>query len=237
MTAILPVLNRGDLLFTALQSIDYPIEWVVVIDNSCGKNESVQQALHACKERMELEVVTPDFNLGYGASINWGFNNRMGPWLTMSNDMVFHPGCIERMVEHAFADPGALVIGSNQGLIASLIRSDAVAIVGTFDENFYPAYCEDFDWWRRVTLSGVRTSKAPEALVDHIGSQTIRSDLEVAQKNAPTHARNLAFYERKWGGWAKDACFQTPFNDPSWPINHWQIDPEHYEHNRSIWAA
>src|SRR4051794_21870778 len=86
----IPVLNRGDLLRRCLQSIDYPVELTVIVNN--GDDAGVRNTLHEMvggslridssesrfspllyqrNDGSQVLVVTPETNLGVAAS--WNF--------------------------------------------------------------------------------------------------------------------------------------------------------------------
>lgn len=230
MTIILPVLNRIDLLEQALASIDVPVEKLLIVDNSGGALD-----LNEIRKKYGAWVLSYGSNLGYSASINAGFHACKPPWLTMSNDMVWDPGSIAKLLKAHEEHPEMVLICSKLGLIGTLWTPKAIEQVGYLDENFHPAYFEDVDWWRRLVLSGAPTMGVQEATGKHVGSATIKSDPDLERKNALTSGANGAYYCKKWGGEPRKEIFTHPFNDPNWPITKWVLDCDHYERNWKIW--
>jgi hypothetical protein len=111
-----------------------------------------------------------------------------------------------------------------QGAACMAIGPNAIETVGYFDQNFWPAYFEDADYFRRLELSGIPNLWDERILLEHNRSQTVRTDFLLKQLHDERIRRNERYYIRKWGGlrgWGgPDAppgqeLFAHPFNDPS----------------------
>jgi hypothetical protein len=111
-----------------------------------------------------------------------------------------------------------------QGAACMAVGEGAIEAIGYFDQNFWPAYFEDADYFRRLELSGIPTLWDEHILLEHNRSQTIRSDFLLKRLHDERTRRNEQYYIRKWGGlrgWGgPDAppgqeLFTHPFNDPS----------------------
>ncbi len=77
-----------------------------------------------------------------------------------------------------------------------LIRRALLDDIGLFDEAFF-FFFEDADFSRRATAKGWRLAVAPDALVDHRGSSTIRHMTEMqARCYRAGHVRYLRNYSR-----------------------------------------
>jgi GT2 family glycosyltransferase len=111
-----------------------------------------------------------------------------------------------------------------QGAACMAVGEGAIETIGYFDQNFWPAYFEDADYFRRLDLSGIPTLWDERILLEHNRSQTIRADFLLKRLHDERTRRNEQYYIRKWGGlrgWGgPDAppgqeLFAHPFNDPS----------------------
>jgi hypothetical protein len=89
----------------------------------------------------------------------------------------------------------------------------AVEKIGYFDENFWPAYFEDFDYHYRLGLAGVPLLRDKRALLQHQRSATIRHDRFLSLLHPERLRRCEAYYIRKWGGRPDHETFVSPFND------------------------
>lgn len=106
-----------------------------------------------------------------------------------------------------------------------LIAPDFFDLLGTFDENFRPAWYEDNDMHRRATLLGyklIMTTAAPHV---HIGGVSTSMIPEVVHSD-----NSKEYYIRKWGGvpyshpdGPQKEYFLTPFNDPNLTPKDWSL--------------
>lgn len=85
--------------------------------------------------------------------------------------------------------------------------------MGCFDENIFPAYYEDCDYSRRLTLAGININNAP-AIVFHEGSGTIKKSPELNTQNLTTMMATQKYYRKKWGALNGEETYRLPFNDP-----------------------
>lgn len=231
-TIIIPVFNRPDLLRKAIDSIDFPWQHLVLVANHLSV---MSDAKEIERSFANVHVVHAGFNLGFGASANYVFRRYPAPWLLLNNDIIFHPGSVEAMMKAYEADPDLCMITAGEGMTSALFTKHGIGFVGDFDENFWPAYCEDCDWVRRMVLSGGRSISAEGASVEHAGSQTINSDPFLSKLNSITHRHNQEYYRKKWGGSIHQEVHTLPFGKN--PLSYWEIDPVHYGRNRRIWDA
>lgn len=76
-----------------------------------------------------------------------------------------------------------------------------------FDENFFPAYCEDNDILVRATHLGRKIRQLSWAGFKHTGSATLKFDQAARAANNRTFDRNVRYFQQKWG--------MSPFRDPA----------------------
>jgi GT2 family glycosyltransferase len=99
---------------------------------------------------------------------------------------------------------------------------DFLSKLGTFDENFVPAYFEDADMRYRMMLLGYDGIAVPDAKMLHKWSTTQNMDAPVCSHEQ--FRRNRAYYIEKWGGDHKHERFSRPYGDPSRDVNDWVVD-------------
>jgi hypothetical protein len=105
-------------------------------------------------------------------------------------------------------------------------------VVGTFDENIN-AYCEDDDYRIRVIKSEIKYGfgKGDRNLLYHEGSATVRRNPFYQFKSYKSFQLNKEYMFKKWKA-VQDSdpkwkpVFETPFNDPKWPLDKWVLDAE-----------
>lgn len=187
----IPVLNRYDLLQRMLDSIDYPVEKLLIIDNG-GELDSV--SVPSCvKTHRVLPMLS---NLGVATSWNLGFKNfyRDNYYCFASADMWFEKGDLEKLsnassnrisLHRGFPHWQTFVIGEN-----------VVEKIGVFDEALHPIYFEDNDYVRRAENAGIGISYLDLA-GGHDNSSTIASDDHYSRRNSDTFMDNQAYYLRK----------------------------------------
>lgn len=160
--------------------------------------------------------------------------------LVCNDDILFAPDCIDAMIREferltpeivmvtptnilaAVGDKYAILgyhkpadepitISDHPNFSCFLIAPDYFSQIGTFDEKFTPAWFEDNDAHRRITLSGHRAICTTAAPMVHVGGVTTklmeRPDSGVSQQH----------YVEKWGGlpFPASETFHTPYNDPT----------------------
>jgi GT2 family glycosyltransferase len=188
---IIPVLNRYDLLDRSLESIDYDIHDILVINNGVEDWEP---------ERDDLNIHILDMPSNQGVSGSWNLGIKSYPhapwWLISSADTSFIPGSLKQFDEYSNSDR---CIKSNAAYSCFSIGENIVADVGLFDEYIYPAYYEDNDYDDRMVLAGyLENILCPGIQVDDSGgSQTIKSDNKLMERNHDTFRKNRDYYHNK----------------------------------------
>jgi GT2 family glycosyltransferase len=238
----IPCLNRGDFLLRCVLSIDHPMENLVVINN--GTDPGVIGAVDRIRARdipnqglfTNIRIESHD-HLGCGPAWNRIIRTSPGAWMVTANDIQFAAGSIKKIVETLALHQDASIVcafGYNVFVLTEAGRSKA----GLFDENFYPAYFEDCDHFRRIALSGAKAVNVPgfecvHGEAPYWGSSTVNSEPELRRRNGITFANLRQYYILKWGGEPGKETFPRPFNRDI-PLDHWEIDPQLRAKN-SIW--
>ena len=226
----IPVLNRADLLKRCIDSIDYPVDRLVIINN--GRESDVREYLESIVERLSnLTVFTPQTNLGVAASWNWVMRNHPEApwWLHVANDIKFTAGDLAKICDYVEAHPEEVVNPANHGHSLFAVKQSCLEVAGDFDENFFPAYLEDSDHMYRISLAKAPWSDVPNVNAIHgeaptWGSHTIYSSARYLKMNGLTHSNLFIYYRKKWGGQPGHEKFTHPFNNPEWPIQKWELD-------------
>lgn len=185
---IVPVLNRYDLLQRLLDSIDFPVRDLLVIDNGGDVD-----ALRFPDYVLNSHILSMPSNLGVPAS--WNLGMKLFPhdpmWIFASNDAWFPAGSLQRL-QNARRDEITLS-GVFPHWQVFAVGDGAHRRLGFFDEGFYPAYFEDNDMERRAEHHGVTIRKS-DMIVGHDNSSTINSDAALAARNTSTFVVNRGYY-------------------------------------------
>lgn len=185
---IVPILNRYDLLDSMLNSINYPIDNILIIDN--GGSFKI--------EKENITVLNMPANLGLSASWNLGIKcyPHSKYWLFASADTVWAEDSLKQIDESSGSDK-LILTDDSYGCFS--VGENVIEKIGLFDEYFYPIYFEDNDFHERVARfcpentivsTGIKTK--PDQ-----GSQTINSDDKLKNKNHETFVKNQDYYKYK----------------------------------------
>lgn len=192
----IPTLRCFDCLVTCVASAltgTIAPDQILVIDNSGGHCPPVPGA----------RIVPGRQPQGVARAWNDLMTLAGGADVILSNDdITFAPNTIERLLTVAAARPRAGIISPIEGQRFALfwLRRAAYQDVGSFDEQFSPAYFEDNDYHRRLTLAGWESPVAPSA-VGHIVSATMKAATpEDRERHHALFRACRARYVRKWGG-------------------------------------
>ena len=188
---IVPTLSRYDLLQRMLNSLDYPIAHLLIIDNGSQlKNVAVPNCV------VKVTILSMPANQGVAGSWNLGikcfpFSDR---WFIASDDVEFQSGGLQSWFEQSAQD---LVTVSDEWPFFQLIAvgENVINYVGLFDEGIHPANFEDDDFERRCEATGFQVVRVPIAH-SHVKQGTVFDGMNAA-KNAVTYKSNEEYYRHK----------------------------------------
>jgi GT2 family glycosyltransferase len=187
-TKVIPVLGfatltRFDLADRLLASIDYPVEHLVIIDNSGTQswNPSKPEKVN------NLWLIRVPYGLGLVGA--WNLIIKSTPyasyWVLVNDDAWFAMGALEIIAmdadpeglsfPHVVPDWSCIVIGQK-----------VVETVGLYDERFYPLYFDDNDYERRIRNADLPVKRI-DAIVHHQNNSTLKGN---EQKNAVSFQNN-----------------------------------------------
>jgi FkbM family methyltransferase len=227
------VVNSVSWVSRLLSSVDYPVENFVIINNN-GRGEldkELNELVNAPHEYIDnIKVVHMPSNIGCAGAWNLIIKCYMNSpyWIIANDDVAFKPGLLKEMNTLAITDYEFGTIHPNAGDFnigawdLFLIHERAIQALGLFDENTYPAYCEDADYIMRMSISGMKkivglsntylhgTGEAKDYYVH--GRQTEKSDEQLKDLLQKANLMNIEYLTRKWGpGWRKVDPQKIPF--------------------------
>ena len=190
---IIPVLNRFDLLQRNLNSIDYPVNNILIINNALEE---------FVPERTDLNVRILHMPSNQGVSGSWNLGIKSTPysdgWVFLNSDAWFNPGALKEYLSTVKRNNIQLV--SEDVVLppwcCAWVGSDVVNKTGLFCEGFYPAYYEDWDYERRVIYDGFDVVYS-EAKINHEASATVASNDNYKVLNMVTFHANRDLYESR----------------------------------------
>ncbi len=236
------VVNNPSWLHRLIESIDYPVEELVIMNNN-GRGEITEELDLISKTEHKfinkIKVCHLPYNIGCSGAWNLIIKSYMlSPyWIIVNHDVQFSPGVLEKFHLNGFDTVNGLVHSDKSDLGLGmwdlfLIKDWVVQKCGLFDENLYPAYGEDADYIMRILNTGVqfKTLDTPylhgEEDYKTTGSQTWRSDLSLKDKlHNSLFINENEYLNKKWGeGWRMCSPFKTPFNNSTVDNTHTTYD-------------
>lgn len=183
-------LKRFDLADRLLASIDYPVEHLVIVDNSgtCEYEPKKPDWV------VNMWVIRVPFGLGLVGA--WNLIVKSTPyapyWVLVNDDAWFEPNQMKHIPEQV--DTNGLnfldIVPQWSGVV---FGEGMVDKVGLYDENFYPLYFDDNDLERRVDLAGI-DKKSIHCKMGHDNSSTLHSGFE--NVNSVSYSNNGNLYRQ-----------------------------------------
>lgn len=227
------VVNSSFWVSRLLLSIDYPVENFVIINNN-GRGVLDEDLNNLVKIKHKyvdnIKVVHMPANIGCAGAWNLIIKCYMNAayWVITNDDVAFKPGLLKEIYDVMTTDNEVGTVHSTTGdfnvggwdLFA--IHERAVKALGLFDENTYPAYCEDADYIMRMVNKGVKRViglqsghlHGPGEAAEYYthGRQTEKSDENLSRILYTANALNIEYLTRKWGeGWRYVSPNHSPF--------------------------
>lgn len=233
------IVNNVALLERLINSIDYPTENFVIFNNN-GRDEitdhleSLKKINHPFIDK--ITICHLPHNIGCAGWWNLTIKSYITSpyWILANNDFAFHPGGLAKMVEDALPENIGMVHCSGDDYIKChsyvcfLIKDWVVQKIGLFDENLYPGYGEDVDYFFRILLDPFDRTYLKDVPYYHgneldngngdsykeSGSQTWRTDTSLKEKiDSARYINENEYITRKWGqGWRYCDIYKTPFD-------------------------
>ena len=212
----IPTLNRHDLLELCIESVLSSTalpKAIFVVENSGSWPNSTQPHWSGHISN-RVRVLRPPTNLGVARS--WNLLQKLcqpSPLIILNDDIEVRNNLFEKMLE----SPEQFVTGNiHQAFCAFMIRNNAWAKVGEFDESFYPAYFEDNDYARRLLLSGFPINATAEIGYKDNGPSATKASFSPLELDEFNRSFDIGkrYYNLKWGGPPRFEVYKTPFGDP-----------------------
>jgi hypothetical protein len=235
----IPILNGFKWIKRLIESIDYPIDNVVIINNN-GREQQMKNDLEELVKQSSPYVKNMNvvhFPSNMGVSFSWNFiikSYMMEPyWLISNHDVAFTPGLLEEIAHTALTEGIGMIHPSagefNLGTYdLFMIRDWVIQEVGLFDENLYPAYGEDTDYIMRLhnfpiwSVRGLSKVHLHGNLIANDenyleqGQQTKKESSNLNEKLVYVNSVNFDYLEQKWGkDWQTVSPYKHPMNNSS----------------------
>jgi GT2 family glycosyltransferase len=236
------IVNSPHWVKRLIESVDYFVDTFVVFNNN-GRDE-ITNELNSYKDLNKqyiknIKICHLPTNVGCPCAWNLIIKSYLmsSYWVIANHDVAFTPGLLQKMYELSLDETVGIVHGENNGegfgkWDLFLIKDWVVQKVGLFDENFYPAYVEDFDYIMRLIIHDIKTAYVNQAYLhgnesySTTGSQTWRSDLTLKDKiDYSRYINEQEYILQKWGpDWRNYKPYKTPFNKEQIPTSYTTFD-------------
>jgi GT2 family glycosyltransferase len=238
-------MNRHDLLNRLIQSLDYPVDKMVIISQGKLDLNEVELTNPNVKNYIVLES---SHNMGVGRGWNYIMKNYDSDyWVIVGDDIYFDKGSLKIVAEYMSYEEGLKNVlvnfmwNDHSSLFTSFIFTKrTIEKVGYFDENIYPAYFEDNDFAYRIVLSGENIATLGDARIFHGDDKHNQACTmekiqgEQRKKFNMCIEKNRAYMYEKWNsiktfGMAfDDDGYKTPFNIPLYNYKDYIPHPNYY---------
>ena len=149
----LATITKFDLAERLLASIDYPVEHLVIVNNS-GKKIWKPTKPVLVENLWHLEI---PFGLGLVGA--WNLIIKSTPyapyWVLVNDDAWFAPGSLETIEKEVDTQALNFVHIEQTPWAAPVFGEGCIQKAGLYDEAFYPIYFDDNDYERRIRNAGV----------------------------------------------------------------------------------
>lgn len=184
-------LTRFDLAERLMASIDYPVEHLVVVNNS-GTQTWQPKKPDLVEKLWHIEV---PFGLGLVGA--WNLIIKSTPyapyWVMLNDDAWFARGALEAIANQVDTEALNFVEIEQTPWAAPIFGEGCIRRGGLYDEAYYPIYFDDNDFERRIRQAGVEVKQISARI--HHEPMTTRQDF-LAQ-NARTWVANEQRYKQK----------------------------------------
>jgi len=243
-----PVVTNPYWLHRLIMSVDFPVKNFVIINNN-GRGEIDKELDELCnithKFIENIKVCHLPANIGVAGAWNLIIKSYMMEpyWVIANDDVAFGPGLLAEIHANMEHDPTLGMIHPNAGdfnigaFDLFVIRDIIVELFGLFDENTYPAYCEDADYIMRFQHRPIKRLLGTEAGYFHGhapagdyyneegGSQTKKSSNDLRMHFDTVNEMNFNYLNEKWGkDWRVCNPLFHPYDKEDVPISYTEYD-------------
>lgn len=244
------IVNGFNWLERLIDSVDFPVDTFVIFNNN-GRGELTKKLDELSnidhKYINNIVICHLPSNIGVSGAWNLIIKSYMNSpyWVIASHDIAFTEGLLEELFNKAKDDSIGMIHGNggdfNHGTYdLFLIRDFVIQKLGLFDENFYPAYCEDADYIMRITRwnwnnpdNRIKTITSLETPYYHgsalttdkdyynEGAQTKKIDPILNEKLDQCNITNFEYMFEKWGeNWRSTSPQKYPMGIYNMPITY-----------------
>lgn len=210
-------------------SVDYHIPQKVVWNNGGVGRLWLWQQNHP-----DWRVLDSGANIGCAGA--WNMAPSLYPnehcWLISNDDQVFQPGCLEKLCRQsdlvAHVEP-IVFLNEHRAFDCFVWTKLGLQDFGTFDENFWPAYYEDWEYRLRLNLKCAGRFHIGWTNVKHGKPHPAGENYTSLINGCGIY--NREYFMRKWG------CIGPDVNKVTLQAPSWTLDKEGRRKRWDIWET
>lgn len=233
----IPVLNVPKLVARLVSSINAPVDKLVFIHNRDEGQPNAElaqtlQRIQTARPRNINSVHIHTFrrNLGVSAAWNAIMLFHTAPWYLICNsDIKFEPSALAFIIASVDVRQPTCVWTFGIGMSAFAIANHTKESTGFFDENYFPAYSEDCDYVKRLSITQCPIAEVGGAHGKkrflHTGSASLRppsraSKVYMRVSHGGEGYNNWDYLRRRFGTISCDSHWRFKPDDPtSWKLD------------------
>lgn len=217
LDVFIPTLNRADLLFESLSNLNEQrdqINYLHILDN--GKQDLFLMPYNSASYLQETERnlgVAQSWNVGLETAFSAHPGDASTHMMALNDDIVLFPNQIKAIKVMLAHNPTCQFFWGTFTWSVWIMKRELYLYLfnkygWAFDPGFYPAYCEDNDFHRRLDLDGIHYIPNLDVLRPDI----CRNSMTAKSNPVISHDKGLRYYEKKWGGKPGYEKWDVPFN-------------------------
>jgi len=199
---VLPIYKDSQFVNDCINSIEDKSK-LLVVDNS---EDSFMK-----KEDKDFEVIYEPKNMGLSRAWNIGAKRGHDWTFVLSVSMKF-PNGFSKVIEKLERVNNGQAFITNHSFHCSAFHKSTFEKIGYFDENFYPIYYEDTDYYRRIALSVCHGKSVVMGNIHKIDAISQADGYATTQGLRPPMDKVAEYYVKKWGGKVYNETFDRPFD-------------------------
>lgn len=185
-TIIVPVLKFYDSLQNMLDTVDYPINHIIIIDNG-GELKNLK-----CSFANKISIINMPYNLGVPTS--WNLGIKLSPfskyWLFSQDDIKWIPGGLEKISHTASENSVCLDMDGPRPFSSFTVGENVIRRVGIFDESYFPLLGDDFNFHKRCHFYHIEEKNISNTFIAE-KSKTIREMVATGKVSKETLDDNM----------------------------------------------
>jgi hypothetical protein len=146
---------------------------------------------------------------------NIGFREGCDTTIVTGDDVLFGEHTLRDLEQASMSSPSLFLyplVNASQMFCVFTAKADLFERIGWFDEQFFPAYYEDNDFFRRMKLAGIEAEAVArcDAYLHDVSSTLKSFNPPEMEEHHAQFRENQRRYMNKWGGLPGSEIYDVP---------------------------